>query len=113
MKKTDKKIERAIVVALTEACEAALTHVPGFSWITHFVNFARFPGSLVVVAVFETDDQLRAAQHAQQDIWLTDRICAHLRASNTPVSIRREQIHLDTEEACQRDNSGNWQERYQ
>lgn len=112
MRKTDKKIERALVEALTEVCEAALDRVPGFVWITHFVNYSNFPDSLVIVNVFESDEQLRLARENTEDRWLSTLIQRKLTRVDVSVRKTREQIRFDTEEACERDNKGNWQERY-
>jgi hypothetical protein len=112
VRKTDKKTDRALVTALTEVCDAALDHVPGFQWMTHFVNYNDFPGSLIVVSVFDTDDQLLTARVQGHDSWLQQMIQDKLSALKIPINPKRQQICFDTEEACQRDNNGNWQERY-
>ena len=61
MKKSDKKIDNTVRKALTEVCEAALTEVAGFKWLTHFVNHNDFPDSLSVVCVFDTNVELANA----------------------------------------------------
>jgi hypothetical protein len=113
VKKTDKQMERALVAVLTEVCDAALQQVPGFQWITHFVNYKHFPASLIVVSVFDTDDQLAAARAQHHDRWLQQVIQDKLATIKVPINPRRQQIRFDTEQACQRNNNGNWQERYQ
>lgn len=112
MRKTDKKIERALVEALTEVCEAALDRVPGFLWITHFVNYSNFPDSLMIVSVFESDEQLRLARVNAEDRWLSTLIQQKLTRLDVSTRKTREQIRFDTEEACQREDNGNWHERY-
>lgn len=52
MRKTDKKLERAIVRELTAVCEAAKPTCSGFEWLTHTVDYAKFPESLRVTLVF-------------------------------------------------------------
>lgn len=113
MRKTDKQTDRAVIAALTEVCDEALARVPGFQWITHFVNYGDFPASLIVVSVFETDDQLAAARAQHLDGWLQQLIQDKLAAIKVQISPKRQQIRFDTEQACQRNNNGNWQERYQ
>jgi hypothetical protein len=103
----------ALTRALTRVCDAALKEVPGFQWITHFVDYRNFPDSLVIVSVFATDEQLRAVCDAQADKRLSAQIQAELNALEVPIRVKGRQIRFDTEEACQRDNNGNWQQRYQ
>ncbi|EKE84374.1 hypothetical protein [Idiomarina xiamenensis] len=64
MRKTDKKRERDIIRALTELCEAAKLDHPGFIWLTHEVNYQRFPQSLQVTLVFA--ESVNDAQMAEQ-----------------------------------------------
>ncbi|WP_411359439.1 hypothetical protein [Pseudidiomarina salilacus] len=52
MLKTDKKLERDIVRELTAVCEAAKLTCSGFEWLTHTVDYAKFPESLRVTLVF-------------------------------------------------------------
>ncbi len=52
MRKSDKQLERRIIHALTQVCEAAKTYYSGFIWLTHTVNYRRFPQSLKVTLVF-------------------------------------------------------------
>jgi len=50
--KTEQRIERDIIRELTEVCEQAKIAVTGFEWLTHEVDYQRFPQSLRVVLVF-------------------------------------------------------------
>ncbi|MGM7319143.1 hypothetical protein [Idiomarina sp. ST10R2A5] len=52
MRKTDKKLEREIIRELTQVCEAAKFEYEGFIWLTHEVDYQRFPQSLKVTLVF-------------------------------------------------------------
>jgi hypothetical protein len=113
MKKTDKKHERDLSLALTKVCDDALKSVPGFAWITHFVNYGDFPRSLIVVCVFETDEQLRMALATQANEQLSAVIEEELQVIGIELRDQRRQLRFDTEEACERDNQGNWQQRYQ
>ncbi|NUY55011.1 hypothetical protein BZG79_13900 [Salinivibrio sp. MA427] len=56
MRKTDKKYDNAIREALTEVCELTMKHVDGFEWLTHEVNYQRFPQSVMIRLMF-TDRQ--------------------------------------------------------
>ncbi len=68
MRKTDKKRNNAIRLALTDACEQALEQIPGFKWLTHYVDYQRFPQSLKVVCIFESQSALLAANTAAHDV---------------------------------------------
>ena len=46
-------IERELIRNLTEACETAKSEIVGFQWLTHDVNYERFPESLIVTWVFD------------------------------------------------------------
>ena len=48
-----KQTERDIIRSLTEVCEDAKVEHEGFVWLTHEVNYQRFPQSLVVILVFD------------------------------------------------------------
>jgi hypothetical protein len=55
MRKTDKKTDQQIVRALTAVCESAKDDVEGFEWLTHEVDYQRFPESLQVTLAFAHD----------------------------------------------------------
>lgn len=48
-------IERELIRTLTEACETAKSEIVGFQWLTHEVNYERFPESLLVTWVFDSE----------------------------------------------------------
>jgi hypothetical protein len=52
MRKNDKKLEREIIRELTRVCEDAKFDHEGFIWLTHEVDYQRFPQSLKVTLVF-------------------------------------------------------------
>ncbi|MEX1221785.1 MAG: hypothetical protein WEA82_06695 [Idiomarina sp.] len=67
MHKDHKKIDREIIRALTGVCEHAKIEVDGFKWLTHEVNYQRFPQSLRVLLVFSDkvhEDQVLAGLQA-------------------------------------------------
>ncbi len=111
MKKSDKKYEKAIREALTEACDIALNEVPGFQWLTHQVNYNRFPDSLSVVCIFDTKSELASALLAQQDDFLRSVIREKLSAVGISMKDMSRQICFDSEEACAFEHGGRWQER--
>lgn len=53
MRKSDKKMENQIIRQLTEVCEAMKPRLSGFIWLTHTVDYQRFPASLTVTLVFD------------------------------------------------------------
>ncbi|MCV2402430.1 Fis family transcriptional regulator [Marinomonas sp. C2222] len=111
MKKTDKKIEKALRESLTNVCDLALENVSGFLWLTHLVNFNSYPSSLKIICVFETDIMLSNAmdnnQHELFCRWISD----ELSKANLIVKSLSKHISFDTEEACQRSHNGKWDER--
>jgi hypothetical protein len=48
MTKTEKRLDKVIRVALTQACELAKEHVLEFSWLTHTADLKKLPQSLKV-----------------------------------------------------------------
>ncbi|MFT5116509.1 MAG: hypothetical protein ACI9NY_000028 [Kiritimatiellia bacterium] len=109
MRKNDKKIDKQIIAALTSVCDSALKKCTGFEWLTHTVNYSRFPNSLKVHCVFDTNANLSAFMKNNQCDELTTLIQKELFGIN--IDIERHRITFDTEEKCQRDNNGNWAER--
>lgn len=108
MRKTDRKIENAIRVALTEACDIALEQFDGFEWLTHFVNYKQFPDSLFIVCVFNTNEQLAKADIVG--------LCALIKQKLAKIDIElkdiRKHVKFDTEENCLNENNGKWNERF-
>ncbi|MBL4782845.1 MAG: hypothetical protein JKX92_11445 [Porticoccaceae bacterium] len=111
MKKTDKKIEKAIVEALTQVCEIAHDEVAGFEWLTHRVKYSQFPASLSVHCIFATQNELSGALLAKQDDFLRSLIGDKLRAVGIALKDTARQVHFDTEEACALEHGGRWQLR--
>lgn len=112
MKKTDKKVEAKLIKKLNETCSLALDHVPGFIWLTHFVDYSAFPDSLLIVCVFETDVDLKRALRSQKDEYLQNLIKQKLDDLNIRLYSMEKQIRFDSEESCDVENNGNWIKRY-
>lgn len=111
MKKSDRKTDNNLRAALTDACETALDNVEGFRWLTHLADYKRFPASLKIICVFDTDRQLAAATTGRQDDFLRSVIREKLRAAGFDIAGLEQRIYLDTEEACAREHGGRWQDR--
>jgi hypothetical protein len=112
MKKTDKKTDNTVREALTKVCELALDDVPGFKWLTHFVNYRNFPSSLSVVCVFDTNDDLSSALNTHKDDYLRKLIQTELSAVGIYIRDMKQHVSFDTEEACDNENGGKWHERF-
>ena len=112
MKKTDKKIDNSVRDALTEVCEIALNEVTGFEWITHFINYNHFPESLLVVCIFDTNNDLSNVLSTHKDDYLHKLIKEKLSAVGIHIKNIRRQVSFDTEEACKNENRGKWPERF-
>ena len=60
-------IERELIRTLTTACEIAKSEIVGFQWLTHEVDYAHFPQSLMVIWVFADEaSKARASSGAQK-----------------------------------------------
>ncbi|QDP01423.1 hypothetical protein [Thalassotalea sp. PS06] len=107
MRKSDKKTDNAIRKVLTEACDQALEEYPGFKWLTHTVNYDRFPESLVVICVFETNEQI-----TQVDIEEIRNLMQR-KLSSIGINLKKahKQVRIDSEESCEQQNNGNWSQR--
>ena len=112
MRKTDKKLENQLRAALTDVCEDMLKHIEGFQWLTHFANYSNFPDSLKVVFIFDTNESLDSFMSRQAKTDVMKQVDEKL--SETGVKLKNVNRHaaFDTEENCERDNGGKWNERF-
>jgi len=111
MRKTDKKIDNQLRLALTDVCETALKEIDGFQWLTHRVNFSDFPKSLKVVCVFDTDEQLSTFTLNNSKHSLTSLIQVKLNEIGVKLKNVSDHILYDTEEDCAKVHNGNWAKR--
>ncbi len=112
MKKTDKKIDKQICQALTQACELAKQEVLGFQWLTHLVNYNQFPNSLSVICIFDTKAELEQVHQAGKDQLMISLIGRELEKINIRFKDISCHVSFDTEEACKSEYNGNWQKRF-
>ncbi|TWD99037.1 hypothetical protein FB481_11819 [Pseudomonas sp. AG1028] len=64
-------IERELIRTLTEACETAKSEIVGFQWLTHEVDYERFPESLLVTWMFDSEaSKTRALTSADRAMML-------------------------------------------
>ena len=108
MKKTNKKIEKNLITALTKVCDQALDQVEGFQWLTHMVSFNQFPESLSIICVFDTLDALEQAQSTAEVEALYDLIRRELKSVNISVRDITRHVRFDTEQECLAEHDGKW-----
>lgn len=115
MRKTDKKRDNALRQALTEFCDWALDNIPGFCWVTHLVDYQRYPASLRIICVFNTDADLAKAkgeQESEESITvLCDALSKTLKTAQIVLPAPTQHIFFDTEESCERQHDGDWATR--
>jgi len=109
MRKTDKKLDNAIRQALTQACDIALEQVDGFMWLTHVADYQKFPASLSVICIFNTNEQLTHADRTS--------LCAVIKNQLASIDIKiddiKSHVKFDTEQRCTEENNGKWRERFE
>jgi len=111
MKKTDKKIEKGLISALTHVCDSALETVEGFKWLTHDVNYSKFPDSLSIICVFESIEELNKAQSFDSVETLYRLISHELKTVDIQLRDVRKHVRFDTEEECRAEHGGKWNTR--
>ncbi|MCE4057863.1 hypothetical protein [Pseudomonas sp. Au-Pse12] len=110
-KRRQAAMERLLAATLTEACEAAKAEIVGFSWLTHEVDYAAFPASLVVAWIFDTQahkEQALALGQGSRMIELTARALGEADVHLEPLAAH---VFFDSEEQCRRINGGDWAQR--
>lgn len=112
MNKQHKKIDKALVSCLTQACETLKENVNGFVWLTHFANYQKFPASLTIVCVFETDAERQQSLVSGKDLYIESLLIAHLKAANVLLPSLKNRLSFDTEEQCTLHHNGNWARRF-
>lgn len=108
MRKTDKKIDNAIRVVLTQACDVAQIESDGFMWLTHFANYDCFPGSLSVVCIYDTNKNLAKANMGSMRALIKEKL------ASIDINLKdiRQHVSFDAEEQCKIENDGKWHERF-
>lgn len=111
MQKTVKKLDNNVIKALTNACEIAKQKVPGFSWLTHTARYDRFPGSLVVSCIFDTEQALSDACDSELDLYMRKLIQGQLLKVGIVLKDVRQNVRFDSEELCLLEHNGDWKKR--
>jgi len=111
LSKTQKKLDNALRGALQSVCESTLKDLEGFSWLTHQADYANFPASLLIICIFEYDEQLDAFTNSGS----ASNIRSKIQQSALRVGVRLKnppsQIRFDSEQACKKNHGGNWRIR--
>ncbi|MEH6387847.1 hypothetical protein [Pseudomonas profundi] len=105
------QIERRLVSSLTQACETAKAEIVGFSWLTHEAERYAFPGSLQIIWVFDTRENLTRALETGQGKRMYQLSAEALKEADVALDTVEAHVRFDTEEECARVNGGDWQSR--
>jgi len=111
MRKTDKKIDNQIRIALTDVCETALEEFEGFEWLTHLVNYSSFPNSLKIICVFDTNDNLASFMAGSNSRKLSTLMQKQLFKIGINIGDMASHLQFDTEQNCNEKNGGKWADR--
>ncbi|WP_417503666.1 Fis family transcriptional regulator [Marinomonas gallaica] len=111
MRKTDKKIENNIRDSLTEVCDELLELKMGFEWITHLIDFKRFPQSLKIVCIFNDDETEQAFLNSPHFNDLKHDLLIRFKAMDISLKDIDQHLFLDNEAACLRTHEGKWGDR--
>jgi hypothetical protein len=104
-------MERQLSSCLSQACEAGKAEIVGFSWLTHEVDYARFPESLQVTWIFATEAQRALAIGSGQAARMQTLTRAALAEAGIDMSALIAPVRFDSEEACTRSDGGDWHRR--
>lgn len=113
MRKTDKKRENQLREALTEACDQLLECDMGFCWLTHRVDYERFPQSLSVICIFDNQQSINNFRLQHQEHFLYSVINDKLSQIGIKLKSIASHVRLDSQEACEEEHDGNWKLRLQ
>ena len=98
MKKSEKRLENALIKALNNICEILKDKYEGFCWLTHFVDHTNVSQSLKLVFVFKTNHALETAKNNDlfKDIFMLTE--SHLKRESITVKRIDKAVFFDTEE---------------
>ena len=112
MKKSDKKLEKNIVAALTDVCEKDLKRYDGFLWVTHLVSYQQFPESFSIICVFDSDDNVAKVMKVDSGRAIKEAIEQSLSSHNIVIPGVERRMVFDSEQACDREHGGSWDRRF-
>ena len=111
MRKSDRKLDNQIRIILTDICESALKDIEGFQWLTHIVNYSKFPESLKVVCVFDTNLSLDNYLESNHNDYFQSLVKSEFNKLNIQFKNSSNHVLFDSEENCDKQNNGNWVKR--
>ncbi|WP_312154364.1 hypothetical protein [Pseudomonas sp.] len=100
------RLERELVVCLTEACE-----IVGFTWLTHRLAPDNFPASLRITWVFEQEADKDAAVAGAAKARMLELTAQALSEAGVHLDHVAWHVRFDSEQACQHSHAGNWDRR--
>jgi hypothetical protein len=109
--KTEKKIDKNVCAALTKACEHFLGNIIGFQWLTHQANYSDFPGSLLITCVFDSQENQKKTIDSGNHTQMSKIIQVELLKIGVKLKNPRLQIIYDSEERCNTEHDGDWNQR--
>ena len=107
------RVERELVVCLTEACETAKAEIVGFTWLTHRLDPDNFPASLRITWVFQREADKAAALAGEAKARMLALTCQALDEVGIRLDHPAWHVRFDSEEACSRSHNGDWNKRLQ
>lgn len=111
MKKAAKKLENVFRKGLTDICEHDLKAIDGFQWVTHLVDYDRFPDSLKIVLIFDTEKQVSAFKRSAEKMRIDDRIEMLMSEHNIKLKSVSQHVLYDNETDCALQHNGDWVKR--
>ncbi|MCV6610695.1 MAG: Fis family transcriptional regulator [Amphritea sp.] len=105
VRKSDKKLENQLRITLTEVCEASLKEDTGFQWLTHTVDYQKFPDSLQITCMFDTPENLAEFLKSAHKAALTELIRDKLDSVGIRLKKPERQVVFDIEGD---ENKGEW-----
>ncbi len=108
MRKSDKKIDNKLRVALTEICEIALERFNGFEWLTHDTNYKNFPASLRIICVFDTNANLDLFLASKARHEFSCLLQKKLFEIDVNLISMAKHLSYDSEQNCKHSHNGNW-----
>ena len=105
------RLERELVTCLTDACETAKCEIVGFTWLTHRLAPDDFPASLRITWVFEREADKAAALAGEAKARMLALTAQALDEAGVQLDHVAWHVRFDSEEACVRNHSGDWNRR--
>lgn len=104
-------MERELARALTTACELAKSEITGFEWLTHRVDYQRFPDSLIVTWVFDSESDLSEAIAGQGKARMQALTLAAFQEIGISVKDIARHVEFDSQQRCDAQHGGDWAAR--